>query len=186
MGKIQQQIEIKLSKEVESAMRNIATPELMKKLSEKLIAIMIRRTQDGYDNRGRRFGNYNKSYDKSKAYARAKNKGRFSSSSTSNKLQLSGELFRSLTYKGAKITNSKTSINLKTTLTIDGIDNQLKAEGLQSTTGYSRKGTYSKKSWEFFGLSVSGDRVNQEKAEIMLFLIKELKTSGFKINIIKK
>lgn len=153
-----------------------------KELEVALLKIQRDRTDDGYDIYGRKFGGYNKSYNKAKAFVYASKRygtAEFSGSpSTTGKrtpLRLTGQLFSGMIVKFLGVDKQGTKVIFKFKFTVK--DDQLKkAEGLQSETGTTRSGsTYSKKSWMFMGLSVSGSNVQQESNIIKSIIQKNSK-----------
>ena len=132
--------------------------------------MIIKRIYDKKDLLGRNFGSYNKGYDMRKAFKYASRKfGTTEHTSTSAPLRLTGNLLSSIKvdYTGSSATRGRVRINFKI-----GVNNSqaLKALGLQSTTGYTRSGTYAKKEWLFLGIST---RLDEDK-KIIKFLKRQL------------
>lgn len=192
MADIKQQIEIALNKEYANALKSINMPQLMKSLQKLLLKLIIKRISEGYDIHSRKFGNYNTGYDKTKAIKYASKKygtTEYMSTSKSQKLRLTGNLLSSLASKEVSSYIGQTSAKLKFRIYIKDAVNELKAEGLQSTTGTARNNkTYSKKSYEFFGLALSGDYATRERKAILDLIGLYLKnaTNGRARLIIKK
>lgn len=189
MDNIEQNIKIALDKKFTDFLSPSRATILANKMKTLIPKLIIARTQAGFDIHGRKFGGYNASYDKATAYKYAAKKHgltSYASSSKSNKLQLTGNLFSSIIAKtkSVKVVNGR--IQIIVNVGIQGREEQEKAIGLQSTTGYTRGGgSYSKKSWEFFGLSVSGSYRQNEKTEVLKEVSKVLgKQGGLTLNIL--
>lgn len=178
MADIKQDIEIRLNREYEKAFRAINIKKLVDKISELVIKLVIERTQAGYDLRSRKFGGYNKSYKKSKAYKYAAKKygtTRYSMKSTSDKLQLTGNLLSSIKTLKTRFRVGEKGVRLFVQVGVTGSKNIKKAKGLQSTTGVARdRSRYSKKSWEFMGLAISGRFAKEEKSAIQNLIAKAI------------
>ena len=177
MSNIKQQIQVSLNNAFLDYLQKIDKTAFANELGRLIIDLIIKRTQEGYDVRSRKFGNYNRGYNKRKAQkyaAKRQSLTEYASTSNNKKLQLTGSLFSSLTTKTKLFTINKRGINIIIDVFIADSLNRLKAEGLQSTTGYSRGGAYSKKSWEFFGLATSGNYFNSENIAIQRFIAKEI------------
>ncbi len=125
-------------------------------LAKKSVEIMQERTTDGYDIYGRRFGNYTSAYAKIKRKITRKK----------SYLYVTGKLFRSMKARVRSKSQTNRMITLNWDMFISGSKQKLIAEGLQRTTGRNQYSSYSKKSWNFFGLSVRGSRVAKERNEL--------------------
>jgi hypothetical protein len=142
---------------------------LANKIGKEMVNIMRERTESGYDIYGRKFGGYNKSYNKAYAlkYAAAKYGTTQYKGDLNTPLRLTGRLFSSMNYKVLNSSISGNRLSMRIRIFIDDPTQQGKVEGLLSDTGTARNGrTYSKKEWAFLGLSVTGGRVSQEKQRI--------------------
>lgn len=173
----EQEIEMVIKKKLNQAWSQTVLERVFKKVCLKIVDIMRQRTNEKLDIHGRTFGGYNKSYNKSYALAHAKNKTTFAGS-TNTPLRLSGQLFSAMAAQlVGKPSQSGSYIKAKIKVFIDDINQQKKVIGLQSTTGVTRgkRKLYSKKDWQFLGLSVSGSNVSRERIEIQDLLNKELK-----------
>lgn len=172
-----------------TALAKIDRTKLLKDLAEEIIALVIKRTSAGYDLQSRRFGNYNADYDKRDAYKYAKKKygtTKFSSTSKSDKLRLTGNLMSSLDTNKGRITIKSNGIFITFKVFVTGAKNIKKAEGLQSTTGYDRNGKpYSKKSYEFMGMATSGKYSEIESKALQNIIVKALREKT-QIKITKK
>jgi hypothetical protein len=155
------------------------------KAGQEAVEQIIKRTQSGKDVDNRNFGNYNsdkngKPYNKKRAYKYAAKKfgtTKYASTKTKDKLQLTGNLFSAISYKLKKITRTNSNIKFTIELYIKGRRENLKAEGLMSTTGVARNGSrYSKKSWKFFGLSNNSTQLGKESSAIKRAIVKVLGT----------
>ena len=180
MGKIAQNIELTINKELGARVAALGRPSQLRALGELIVGLIIKRTQAGYDIYSRSFGGYNRSYDKKYAYRYARKKGetftKYASKSKSDKLQLTGQLLSSIKSKVKFQQLGKNKSRIVVTIYISGREEQEKAEGLMNTTGYKRGGgTYSKKSWDFFGLAVSGTYSEKEQKRINKFISNRLR-----------
>lgn len=184
---IKQSIQVSLNNAFVDYINKIDKLAFTNELGNLIEQLIIKRTQEGFDVKSRKFGNYNAGYNKVKAQkGAAKRSGMtsYASTSKSKKLQLTGSLFSSITTRPKKFVVNKRGIHIVLECFINDSLNQLKAEGLQSTTGRSRSGSYSKKSWEFFGLAHSGNYVNSESKAIQDFVFKSLgKISGGRVSV---
>lgn len=189
MSDVSQQISIRLNKGLGDALSNINTAKLRDKLAELIVKLVIERTQAGYDVYSRRFGGYNKSYDKKQSYKYAARKygtTEYSSSSTGDKLQLTGNLLSSIKSNKGRISVSKNGIFITFKVAVTGSKNLRKAEGLQSTTGHTRNGRrYAKKAFVFMGLAISGSYVTKETNAIQDLIIKLVREKT-KIKVTKR
>lgn len=181
MANIKQQIEFSLNKDFAEAMKLIDYNQLSKKLQKFIIQLVIFRINQGYDIHSRKFGGYNASYNKAKAYKYATSKfgkTEYASSSTNNKLRLTGNLLSGLKIQELSHFVNQNTAKIKLRMYLEGAENQDKAEGLMSTTGTARnRQTYSKKSYEFFGLAVSGSFKVDETKKITAFIQHEIKNA---------
>ena len=176
MSDLRQSISVSLNKAFADNLNKIDKQKFANSLSDLVVELIIKRTQAGYDVNGRKFGNYNAGYNKAKAQKYARKKSgltEYASTSKSNKLQLTGSLFSSIEARAKRFTISKRGVTILIEAYIADSFNRLKAEGLQSTTGYTRNSTYSKKSWDFFGLAKSGNFANVEAEAIRKLVQKE-------------
>lgn len=189
MDNIEQNIKIVLNEKFTEYLNASRATVIANKMQKLIPQLIIARTQDGFDIYGRKFGGYNASYDKKKAFKYASKRDgltSYASSSKSNKLQLTGNLFSSIFAKTKSVRVINGRVQIVVNIGIKGRDNQEKAIGLQSTTGYTRGGgSYSKKSWEFFGISISGGYQSREKTEVLKLVASILgKRGGLTINIL--
>jgi hypothetical protein len=185
MASTEQKIFLKLKADVEKITAEIDINKFIEGLGELIVQLNIKRIQDGYDIRSRKFGRYNVGYDKKEALKYAKKKystGKYSSTSKSDKLQLTGSLLRSLHYEVKKKSIFNQGLSVRLVIDTD-TRNRKKAKGLMSTTGVARDGSrYSKKAWLFMGLAVSGFYVKKEKEAIDKYIAKFIQDS-FKTRI---
>jgi len=140
--------------------------KLGKGLEPILLDIMRQRTNAGFDIYGRKFGGYNRSYNKKYALSHLRETATEYKGTTATPLRLSGQLFSNMIVKYSGFNRVGTKFLLKFIFTVK--ESQLKkVEGLTSTTGTARnRKSYSKKSWMFLGLSLSGSRVQIESKVI--------------------
>ena len=188
MSAVEQTISIRLKKEMATALATIDRTKLLKDLADKIVALVIKRTSDGYDLQSRRFGNYNAGYDKREALKYAKKKQgttKFSSTSKSDKLRLTGNLMSSLETNKGRITIKSNGIFITFKVFVTGAKNIKKAEGLQSTTGYTKRGSYSKKSYEFMGMATSGKYSEIETKALQNIIVKAFREKT-QIKVTKK
>jgi len=186
MAEIKQQIEFQLNKDLAQALKNLNADKLAKDLAKIILQLILKRINDGYDIKSRKFGNYNKNYNKARAYKYASAKygtTKYASTSERDKLRLTGNLLSSIDAKPDKIFIGAGGASIKIKVFFKDAFNELKAEGLQSTTGYTKKGRYSKKSWEFFGLAISGTYANEEKLRLQRYIINYIKAASGRVNI---
>ena len=178
MGKIAENIRLRLKNAIDKAIDSQLLIAAGKAAGAEAVNQMIKRTQSGKDINGNKFGGYNQSYKKKLAYKYAVKKyGRtqYASNKASDKLQLTGNLLSSLAYKVKSIKRASNDIIFTIELYIKGDLENKKAEGLQSATGRTRTGSrYAKKKWEFFGLSKKGANVAVEVKAIQKALFEKL------------
>jgi len=137
------------------------------KLAKESVDIMRERTSDGKDVDGRKFGGYNRSYNKKKAIKTVKGKTPYAAKKQGDFLRLSGKLFSDMSAKVIAVDQDLTSIRIKWLMYIKPRSVK-KALGLQQNTGYTRsRKTYSKKSWRFFGLSTGGSQRREEERRLL-------------------
>lgn len=175
-----QQVEIAIAKKAsaifvdETKMRQIG-----QELAKKIVGLIIERILAGYDLFSRKFGGYNVSYKKEKAYkyAVAKyGKTKWASSSTRDKLRLTGNLLSSLEAKVVGVQVGFKQVIFRILITTKDPTQIPKIQGLQSETGVARNHkTYAKKAYLFMGLALSGQWKNKEEQEIRNFLIEKMK-----------
>jgi hypothetical protein len=163
----EQQFKIAIEKKIMNQIFSQSTLRVaFEGVAKKAIDIMRKRISDGYDIYGRHFGGYNRSYNKARAMRRLQGKTEYAATSVKDYLRLSGELFSDMKFQVKGINQSSTSILGEIRLYI-APRSQQKAMGLMSETGVARNHrTYSKKSWDFLGLSVSGPRVASERKQL--------------------
>ena len=177
MANLKQELNIILNSYAIEVKDSLSDQKFLDGLQDLIVELIIKRTQAGYDIYSRKFGGYNRSYKKKKAYAYAKKHGgiisKYASTSTSDKLQLTGHLFNAIKAKKVRVTQIKNTVILKTGSYILGTKQQKKAEGLGNTTGHSRGGgRYSKKAWLFLGLAIRGAWAKSEQKAINNYIEK--------------
>lgn len=178
MSSIEQSISIRLKKDLGQSLQDINSAKLLKELGEEIVALIIKRTSDGYDLQSRHFGRYNSGYNKKKALKYAKKRQgttQYSSTSKSDYLRLTGNLMSSLETNKGRVTVMKNGIYITFKVFVTGSLNKLKAEGLQSTTGYTKKGSYAKKAYEFMGMAVRGKYAESETLALQKIIAKAVK-----------
>ena len=174
-----QNIEIAIVKKATAlfADRNIFT-NIGEKLCKLIIRLIIERILAGYDLFSRKFGGYNESYNKEKAFKYAVRKyGRteWASKSKRDKLRLTGNLLSSLDAKLIGVQTGLRQVIFRIMITTKDPSQIPKILGLQSETGVARnRRTYAKKAYYFMGLALSGEWKIREEREIRDFLITEL------------
>lgn len=173
-----QQVEMQIKKKAMTVISQAALTRALKPLEKVLVEIMRKRTDEGYDIFGRKFGGYNKSYNKQKALSYAAKKygtTQFMGNSRTP-LRLTGRLFSSMKAKLLSVNMSGNLMTAKFSIFIDDPTQERKVIGLMSETGTARNHkNYSKKAWSFLGISVAGSRKAQEETLIRNTLIKSLK-----------
>ena len=177
----QQLIEIAIKKKLTQVLSKSMLEEVADKVGQKCVDLMRDRTNQKLDIYGRRFGGYNRSYNKAYALSHSGAKTEWAGT-TSTPWRLTGQLFSAMAYKVMKIDLSKLSFQLK--IYINDINQQGKVMGLQSSTGIARNGrAYSKKAWDFLGLSVAGSYMQTERNEINRIISSEVKSqlAGIKV-----
>jgi hypothetical protein len=173
MANLKQELKIVLNDYAERVADALSDEVFLKGLGELIVKLIIKRTQDGYDIYSRRFGGYNRSYNKKKAYKNADEQkvGKYASNSKSDKLQLTGNLLNSITAAKPKFKVQKNGGIIITGAYVKGTLQRKKAEGLGSTTGVARGGSrYSKKDWLFLGLAIRGSYVKKETEAINKYI----------------
>lgn len=187
---VTRQIQLVLNQSLAKKMQSIDLKAFGKDMNELLIKNMIVRTQAGVDVQGRKFGGYNKNYDKKQSLKYAKKRygsTKYASSSISDKLQLTGNLFSSFRSNTKGVRKTKNGALIVFKMSIEGKNNNDKAAGLQSNTGYARnRKNYAKKAWDFFGIAQSGVYKKKETRSFFKLFNKYLeKSSSDKFKVIQ-
>jgi len=175
-----QQVEAVLKGKLEQRLKQADLQNLGVKSASLIRKMIIDRILAGKDLYGNNFGSYSSNYDKAKAWAYAAAKYgtyKYSSSSESAKLRLTGRLLNRIIVKFEGYRKTGTGITYKYLITT-GQDVKDQVEGLQSTTGVVRtkngKQRYSKKAWYFLGIS----KELGEQDKLKNYLGQRLKMSG--------
>jgi len=174
-----QNVEIAIQKKITAMFTDQAVfREIGERLAAKIKKMILERIFAGYDLMSRKFGNYNVSYDKKRAFKYASRRygtTEYASSSTKDKLRLTGRLLSSLDVRMLGIESNLRQVKFKFLVYLKDPTQIPKAIGLQSTTGVARNHqVYSKKAYTFLGLAVSGAWKNREDEEIKQFLFREV------------
>ena len=173
---------------VKKATALFANPNVFRDIGNRLcqfiLKLIIQRILAGYDLFSRKFGGYNESYNKEKAYNYAVRKygsTEWASKSKKDKLRLTGNLLSSLDVKLVSIQTGLRKVVFRILISTKDPTQIPKILGLQSETGVARnRRTYAKKAYYFMGLALSGEWKIREEREIRNFLVSELE------NIISK
>lgn len=175
MQNLNQQLTIVLDAYAERVKDALKDEEFLNGLETLIVKLIIDRIEAGYDIYSRKFGGYNRSYKKSKAYeyATERNKPtRYASRSASDKLRLTGNLLSGIKAKTARLVRDEKNggFIIRTGVYLLASQRE-KAEGLGSTTGVARNHKrYSKKAYLFLGLAVSGSYVQKETKAINKYI----------------
>ncbi|MCX7909591.1 MAG: hypothetical protein N2560_08765 [Ignavibacteria bacterium] len=191
IGKETQNIEVAITKKVSAIFTDrMVFQKVAEELAEKIKKLILERILAGYDLESRKFGNYNVSYNKKYAFKYASKKfgtTQFASSSTKDKLRLTGRLLSSIDVKPTGLETQLRKVNMNFLVFLNDPTQIPKAIGLQSTTGVARnRTTYAKKAYTFLGLAVRGPWRDRENREIQKFLLQKLEdviTNKIKVKV---
>lgn len=184
MATIKQTLQLQVSYINKEIVNILKSQSFKRAFAKLLLEINLKRIDSGYDTQSRKFGGYNRGYNKKKAQENSKEKlTNFASTSNSKKLRLTGNLLSSISIYAVKVVGGKKGLVIKTGYYIKGALQNKKAEGLYSTTGTARgKSKYSKKSWRFLGIATSG-RLNKEETQQVNDFISNYVNHDLKINL---
>lgn len=176
------QMELQIRRKVMSALTQQQLRRIADKSRKVIVKMIIDRIYRGYDLEGRKFGGYNRSYDKSYAFSYVTGgvnspiaskyfRAPTEHQSKSEPLRLSGQLLSNIQVdlKTASVLSSQIKVVYRVYVPKKFEEQVI---GLQSTTGTARNGsTYSKKAWTFMGLS----KQLGEDVKLMEYFINEIK-----------
>src|SRR5512133_769926 len=115
----EQQVIVNLKKKVLTMLNNSALKRIAQTAEPFILKLIQRRIQSGYDLDGKKFGGYNASYKKSKAYnyVTSARSGKYHRTPTEwamgGKLMLSGQLMSNIKVSNISVTNSTGLITIK-------------------------------------------------------------------------
>jgi hypothetical protein len=157
-------IEANIQKKVLAWVNQSVIEKIAKQGQSFIHKTIIERVMNGLDLFGDKFGGYNASYKKKKAYQYATKKyGTYKFASTSAPLRLTGRLLSSIQVKIQEARTTGNVIKIKYLVTVPP-ELQPQVEGLQSTVGVARnQRRYSKKAWYFLGISTQLGEDNKLK-----------------------
>ena len=168
MAKVYDEVLMVLNKKFLAMANKTVLSRMASRLAKESVDIMRERTADGIDVDGRKFGGYNRSYNKKKLMKKLTGKTPYAAKKQGDFLRLSGKLFSDMSAKVISVEQDLTSIKIKWLMYIKPRSVK-KALGLQQSTGYTRSRTqYSKKAWRFFGLATGGSQRREEERRLLM------------------
>lgn len=169
----EQEVIAKLKGKIVASISEGQVEKVAKKAASFIREMIIQRILDGKDLYGNKFGGYNKSYNKQKAWQYAARKYgtyKYSSSSEDAKLRLTGRMLSKIRVQSGSVKKTKSLITMPFRIYPEPIIKE-QVEGLQSTIGVARNGArYAKKAWYFMGLS----KQLGEQTKLINYIVRQL------------
>ena len=174
----EQLVKLVIQQKVQTALNRYILKKMFDRIAVEIVNLMRDRTNKKIDIYGNNFGGYNKSYNKE--YSIEYNSAKFGTTkfagNRNTPLRATGQLFSAMACTVQNFTQTGNVVVANFKVFIDDPSQQKKVEGLQSEIGTARNmSRYSKKAWNFLGLSLKGGQADYEKRAILKIVKDTLK-----------